>query len=139
MMTPRIKKGCVLDLNPEKSFIRWAVSQGFTIFVVSWVNPDERHAEKSFEDYMREGIFTALDKIEEATGERKVTAMGYCVGGTLLAIALAYMAAIGHHRIHSPTFLTTQADFRDAGELKLFCDPLRTQVIWDKMANNAHL
>ena len=82
----------------EKSFVRWAVAQGLTVFVVSWVNPDERHAAKDFEAYMREGIFAALDAIEQATGERDVTAIGYCVGGTLLAIALAYMAAQGDDR-----------------------------------------
>ena len=139
IVPPWINKFYVLDLNPEKSFIRWAVSQGFTLFVVSWVNPDERHAEKSFEDYMREGIFTALDKIEEATGERKVTAMGYCVGGTLLAITLAYMAAIGDDRIDSTTFLTTQVDFSDAGELKLFVDTVRIKAIEEKMAETGYL
>ena len=89
-MPPWINKFYVLDLNPEKSFIRWAVAQGLTVFVVSWVNPDERHADKGFEAYMREGIFAALDAIEQATGERDVAAIGYCVGGTLLAITLAY-------------------------------------------------
>ena len=93
IVPPWINKFYVLDLNPEKSFIRWAVSQGLTVFCISWVNPDERHAEKSFEHYMREGIFAALDAIEEATGEKKVTTIGYCVGGTLLAVTLAYMAA----------------------------------------------
>ena len=83
---PWINKFYVLDLNPEKSFIRWCVAQGLTVYVISWVNPDERQASKSFEDYMREGILTALDKIEESSGEKHVTAIGYCVGGTLLAI-----------------------------------------------------
>ena len=86
IVPPWINKFYILDLNPEKSFIRWAVSQGLTVFCISWVNPDERHAEKGFEHYMREGIFAALDAIEEATGEKKVTAIGYCVGGTLLAV-----------------------------------------------------
>ena len=88
IVPPWINKFYVLDLNPEKSFIRWAVAQGLTVFVVSWVNPDERHADKGFEAYMREGVFAALDAIEQATGERDVAAIGYCVGGTLLATAL---------------------------------------------------
>ena len=90
IVPPWINKFYVLDLNTEKSFIRWAVAQGLTVFVISWVNPDERHAEKGFEAYMREGIFAALDAIEQATGEKEVAAIGYCVGGTLLAVTLAY-------------------------------------------------
>ncbi|MBV9750860.1 MAG: class I poly(R)-hydroxyalkanoic acid synthase, partial [Acetobacteraceae bacterium] len=93
IVPPWINKFYILDLNADKSFIRWAVDQGLTVFCISWVNPDERHAGKGFSDYMREGIFEALDVIETATGEKKVTAIGYCVGGTLLAVALAYMAA----------------------------------------------
>ena len=111
IVPPWINKFYILDLNPDKSFIRWAVSQGLTVFCISWVNPDERHAEKGFEHYMREGIFAALDAIEEATGEKKVTAIGYCVGGTLLAVALAYMAAKRDERIDSATLL------HDAGRL----------------------
>ena len=90
---PWINKFYILDLNPEKSFIRWAVDQGHTVFVISWVNPDERHGAKGWEAYMREGIFAALDTIEKATGEREVNAIGYCVGGTLLAAALALHGA----------------------------------------------
>ena len=104
IVPPWINKFYVLDLNPEKSFIRWAVAQGLTVFVVSWVNPDERHADKGFEAYMREGIFAALEAIEPATGERDVAAIGYCVGGTLLAVTLAFMAEIGDKRISSATF-----------------------------------
>ena len=93
---PWINKFYVLDLNPQKSFVRWAVSQGLTVFVISWVNPDERQALKSFEDYMREGVMAALDAIERATGERQATAIGYCVGGTLLAhLARLYGAQEG--------------------------------------------
>ena len=136
---PWINKFYVLDLNPEKSFIRWCVSQGLTVYVISWVNPDERQASKSFEDYMREGILTALDKIEDSCGEKKVTAIGYCVGGTLLAIAAAWMAATGDDRIDSLTFLTTQVDFTDAGELKLFVDQVRIKAIEDKMKETGYL
>jgi polyhydroxyalkanoate synthase len=108
IVPPWINKFYVLDLNPEKSFIRFAVEQGLTVFVISWVNPDERHADKGFEHYMREGIFEALEVMEKATGERKVTAIGYCVGGTLLSVALAYMAAKGDDRIDSATLFTTR-------------------------------
>jgi polyhydroxyalkanoate synthase len=139
IVPPWINKFYVLDLNPEKSYIRWAVSQGLTVFLISWVNPDERHADKSFEDYMREGILAALDAIETSTGERHVSTVGYCVGGTLLAIALAYMAAVGDDRISSSTFLTTQVDFRDAGDLRLFVDQVRIKAIEEKMAETGYL
>jgi len=139
IVPPWINKFYVLDLNPEKSFIRWCVAQGLTVYVISWVNPDERQASKSFEDYMREGILTALDKIEESSGEKHVTAIGYCVGGTLLAITTAWMAATGDDRISSVTFLTTQVDFRDAGELKLFVDQVRIKAIEEKMKETGYL
>ncbi len=122
IVPPWINKFYVLDLNPAKSFVKWAVDQGLTVFVISWVNPDERHADKDFESYMREGIFAALDAIERATGERDVTAIGYCVGGTLLAVTLAYMALKGDARISSATFFTAQTDFRNAGDLKVFAN-----------------
>jgi polyhydroxyalkanoate synthase subunit PhaC len=139
IVPPWINKFYVLDLNPDKSFIRWAVSQGLTVFCISWVNPDERHAEKGFEHYMREGIFAALDAIEQATGERGVTTIGYCVGGTLLAVALAYMAATGDKRIESATFLTTQVDFTHAGDLKVFADENQIRSVETMMKARGYL
>jgi polyhydroxyalkanoate synthase len=139
IVPPWINKFYVLDLNPEKSFIRWAVARGLTVFVVSWVNPDERHADKGFEAYMREGIFDALDAIEAATGERDVAAIGYCVGGTLLAVTLAFMAEIGDKRISSATFFTTQVDFEDAGDLKVFVDAEQLKAVEHKMAGAGYL
>ncbi len=139
IVPPWINKFYILDLNPEKSFIRWAVSQGLTVFVVSWVNPDEEQAKKSFEDYMREGIFEALDRIEKITGEKHVTAMGYCVGGTLLSVALAYMASVGDKRIASATLLTTQVDFKNAGDLKVFVDEEQVKQIEQKMDVRGYL
>ncbi|MGB6119875.1 MAG: class I poly(R)-hydroxyalkanoic acid synthase [Mesorhizobium sp.] len=119
---PWINKFYILDLNPEKSFIRWAVSQGHTVFVISWVNPDERHARMGWEDYVRDGLEFALDTVERQTGENEVNAIGYCVGGTLLAAALALMAKKKDERIRSVTFFTTQVDFTFAGDLKVFVD-----------------
>jgi polyhydroxyalkanoate synthase len=133
IVPPWINKFYVLDLNPEKSFIAWALAQGLTTFVVSWVNPDERHAYKGFEAYMREGVFAALDAIEQATGERDVAAVGYCVGGTLLATALGAMAATGDERISSATLLAAQIDFTDAGDLKVFVDAEQLKAIERKM------
>lgn len=119
---PWINKYYILDLTPEKSFIRHAVDKGYTVFVASWVNPDARLALKTFEAYMTEGVYAALDAIEQATGEKEVNAVGYCIGGTLLACALAHMAARGDSRIKSATFLVAQMDFTEAGELKVFID-----------------
>jgi polyhydroxyalkanoate synthase subunit PhaC len=122
IVPPWINKFYILDLTPEKSFIKWCVAQGLTVFVISWVNPDTRLAKKSFEDYMREGPLAALDVVEQATGEREVHALGYCVGGTLLATTLAYMAMQNDLRILSATLLTAQVDFTHAGDLKVFVD-----------------
>lgn len=136
---PWINKFYVLDLNAEKSFVRWAVEQGFTVFIISWINPDETKATKGFEAYMHEGVLTALDVIEKATGERKVTAAGYCVGGTLLALTLAYMAATGDDRIDSVTFFATQVDFSDAGDLQIFVDEARLAALDESMARTGYL
>ncbi len=136
---PWINKFYILDLGPEKSFVRWAVSQGLTVFVVSWVNPDARHAAKDFDAYMREGILTALDCVEQATGEHKVAAIGYCVGGTLLAATLGYMAATGDDRIESVTFFTTQIDFADAGDLKVFVDAEQLKQAEKRMEEQGYL
>ncbi len=139
IVPPWINKFYVLDLNPAKSFIGWCVEQGLTVFVVSWVNPDERHADMGFEAYMREGILASIDAIEAATGERDVTTIGYCVGGTLLAVTLAYMAAKGDRRISSATFFTAQTDFRDAGDLKVFADEEQIDAIEAEMKETGYL
>lgn len=136
---PWINKFYVLDLNAEKSFVRWAVEQGLTVFIISWVNPDESKAEKGFEAYMHEGVLAALDVIEKATGQRKVTAAGYCVGGTLLAATLAYMAATGDDRVDSVTFFATQVDFSDAGELQIFFDEDHLAALEESMAKTGYL
>ncbi|WP_081158125.1 poly(3-hydroxyalkanoate) polymerase subunit PhaC [Ensifer aridi] len=136
---PWINKFYVLDLNPEKSFIKWAVDQGHTVFVISWVNPDERHANKDWEAYAREGIGFALDTVERATGEREVNAIGYCVGGTLLAATLALHAAEGDDRIRSATLFTTQVDFTYAGDLKVFVDEDQIRHVEANMSSTGYL
>jgi polyhydroxyalkanoate synthase len=139
IIPPWINKYYVLDLTPEKSLIRWLVDKGHTVFVVSWVNPGPEHAEKSFEHYMREGILAALDVVEKATGEKQVDAVGYCVGGTLLAIALAYMAAKGDDRVASATFLTAQIDFEYSGDLKVFAGADHIATIEAEMRKTGYL
>ena len=139
IVPPWINKFYVLDLTPEKSFIKWCVDQGLTVFVISWVNPDERLAQKDFEDYMREGPLAALDAIEQATGEREVHAIGYCVGGTLLSITLATMAAKADRRIASATLFAAQVDFTHAGDLKVFVDEEQLQVLERRMAERGYL
>ncbi len=139
IVPPWINKFYILDLNPKKSFIRWAVEQGLTVFVISWVNPDERLAGKTFADYMHEGILSALGAIKKATGEKKVNAIGYCVGGTLLSATLGYMAAHKDSRITSATFFTTQVDFEKAGDLLVFIDEDQVEHVEEEMADKGYL
>ena len=139
IVPPWINKFYILDLNPQKSFIKWMVDQGLTVFCISWVNPDERHADKDFESYMREGIEAAIDAVGAATGENEVAAAGYCVGGTLLAVTLAHQAATGNTRIKSATLLTTQVDFTHAGDLKVFADEGQIRQVEARMAERGYL
>ncbi len=122
IVPPWINKFYILDLRPEKSFIKWCVDQGITVFVISWVNPDKSLGAKTWEDYMKEGPLAAMDVIEKATGEMKVHTMGYCVGGTLLATTLAWLAEKRRQRVTSATFLAAQVDFTHAGDLLVFVD-----------------
>jgi polyhydroxyalkanoate synthase len=139
IVPPWINKYYILDLQPKNSFVRYAVAQGFTVFVLSWVNPDERLAHKTFEDYMREGPLAALDAIEQATGEKEVTAIGYCLGGTLLAATLARNAAKRDKRIRAATFFTTLVDFSEPGELGVFIDEEQLQALEEIMARRGYL
>ena len=139
IIPPWINKFYILDLNPEKSFIKWCVDQGLTVFVISWVNPDAHLAAKSFEDYMRAGPLAALDAIKQATGEDDVNAIGYCVGGTLMAVTLAWMAAKGDKRIASATFFAAQVDFTHAGDLMVFVDEEQLKSLEHKMAERGYL
>src|SRR5712692_9353039 len=122
IVPPWINKFYILDLKPEKSFIKWCVDQGITVFVISWVNPDKSLGSKTFDDYMKEGPLAAMDAIEQATGELKVHTMGYCVGGTLLASTLAWLAEKRRVKVTSATFLAAQVDFSHAGDLLVFVD-----------------
>ena len=136
---PWINKFYILDLRPKNSFVRWAVGQGHTVFMISWVNPDEHLSEKGFEDYVTEGYVAALDAIERITGEREVNAIGYCLGGTLLASSLAQMALTGDDRIKSATFLVTMMDFKEAGELGVFIDEEQLKALEEKMEKRGFL
>ena len=139
IMPPWINKYYILDLRPRNSFIRWAVEQGHTVFVISWVNPDQRLAGKSFEDYMREGPLAALDAMEQATGEREANVIGYCLGGTLLAATLAYMTAKRDNRVKSATFFVTMVDFKEAGELSVFIDEEQLHALEERMEKKGYL
>ncbi len=139
IIPPWINKYYILDLNPEKSFVRFAVDQGLTVFLISWVNPDARHRDKDFGAYLEEAVFAALDAIRKETGESSVHALGYCVGGTLLAIALALMARRRDRRIASATFFTAQTDFTDAGDLKVFIDEEQIRQVEESMAEKGYL
>lgn len=139
IVPPWINKYYILDLQPKNSFVRYAVGRGFTVFILSWVNPDERLAHKTFEDYMREGPLAALDAIEQATGEKEVTAIGYCLGGTLLAATLARNVVKRDQRIKAATFFTTLVDFSDPGELGVFIDEEQLQALEEMMAQRGYL
>jgi polyhydroxyalkanoate synthase subunit PhaC len=122
LFTPWINKFYITDLRPDNSLIRWLSAQGFTVFVTSWVNPDETLAAKTFEDYLTEGIYDATAQVMKQCGTDRVNTVGYCIGGTLLSCALAHMAAKGDKRINSATFFAAQQDFTEAGDLRLFVD-----------------
>ena len=139
IVPPWINKFYILDLNPQKSFIRWAVENGLTVFVVSWVNADEAQGRKSFSDYMRDGFLAALAAVQDATGAEKVNTIGYCIGGTLVAAALGYMAAKNDHRINAVTFFTTQVDFEKAGDMLVYVDEEQVKWIEGRMEDKGYL
>ncbi len=139
VIPPWINKFYIMDLQPKNSLIKWLVDQGHTVFVISWVNPDETLAEKTFEDYMLEGPMTALEQIQRATGEGEVNAIGYCLGGTLLAATLGYMAANNDRRILSATYFTTMIDFAEPGDLGVFIDDTQIEHIEQRMQEAGYL
>ncbi|MEL6342609.1 MAG: class I poly(R)-hydroxyalkanoic acid synthase [Myxococcota bacterium] len=139
IIPPWINKYYILDLRAKNSFIRFAVERGFTVFIISWVNPDERHKDKGFEDYMLEGPIRALDAIADATGQSEVNLIGYCIGGTLTASTLAYLKSKGDERVKSVTYFTSLVDFEDAGEIKVFTSPAQLDRLEQKMMERGYL
>ena len=139
IIPPWINKYYILDLRPKNSFIKWAVDQGHTVFVISWVNPGEDLAKKDFGDYMTDGPLAALDAIKLATGIEEVDAIGYCLGGTLLMSTLAYMAVKEDTRIQSATLFTTMTDFEEPGELGVFIDDEQLAALENKMSEHGYL
>ena len=136
---PWINKFYILDLREKNSYIKWAVEQGNTVFVISWVNPDRKLAMKTFGDYMHEGPIAAIYAIKKATGEDNVNAIGYCIGGTLLATSLAYMAAKKIDSVKSATFFTTMVDFEESGDLGVFIDETSLSNLEEKMNERGYL
>lgn len=139
IVPPWINKFYILDLQKKNSFIAWAVGQGYTVYVISWVNPDGALGAKTFEDYMQEGILDTLDAVEAASGSREVTMIGYCIGGTLLSATLARMAVLGDDRVKAATFFASQADFSEAGDLKLFTDEAQVDRLERMMKDKGYL
>ena len=117
---PWINKFYILDLKPANSLIRWIVEQGYTLFVVSWVNPDETYRDTGIDDYVRDGYLAAIEQVKAITGEDQVNAIGYCIAGTTLALTLAWMQQTGDDSVKSATFFTTLTDFSDQGEMEVF-------------------
>ena len=139
IIPPWINKFYILDLQPKNSFIKWAVERGYTVFVISWANPDTDLATKTFADYMHEGPLAALDAIEQATGQADATAIGYCLGGTLLACTLAWMAAKGDERIKAATYFASMIDFAEPGELGIFVDEEQLGALDERMGEKGYL
>lgn len=143
VIPPWINKYYILDMREENSYVKWLVDQGHTVFIVSWVNPGRELAEKSFEDYMLEGPLAAIEAIEQATGERTVNMVGYCIGGTLLACALAWMARSRakkwQNRVASATFLATLVEFSDVGDIAVFIDEKQVSALEDSMNERGYL
>ncbi len=141
LMVPAwINKFYILDLQPQNSLVKFLVDSGHTVFMISWVNPTEELAHKTFEDYLNEGPLEAMDAIEKITGEKQVNAVGYCLGGTLLALAIAYLRYRKRDaRIASATFFTTMLDFSEPGDMAVFIDEDQLKNMEDRMAKKGYL
>lgn len=139
IVPPWINKYYILDLSPQNSFVKWLVEQGHTVFVISWVNPDEKLAHKTFEDYMLEGLLESLRVVQKITTEPHVNLVGYCLGGNLVACFLAYLAALKQNDIASATYLATLVDFSQAGDLTVFIDEEQIQALETRMAEKGYL
>jgi polyhydroxyalkanoate synthase len=119
---PWINKFYIMDLKPQNSLIRYLVDQGYTVFVVSWVNPDASYADVGMEDYITEGYMEAIREVKAICGEDKINAIGYCIAGTTLSLTLSLMKKRGDRSIRSATFFTTLTDFSDQGEVGVFLE-----------------
>jgi polyhydroxyalkanoate synthase len=139
IIPPWINKYYILDLRESNSFIKWAVDQGHTVFVVSWVNPDAQLAEKGFDDYLTEGALAAMDAAMQAVGEKQLNVIGYCLGGTLLGCALAWLAAKGDARVGCATFFVSLLDFSQPGELGVFIDEAQVENLERRMNERGYL
>jgi polyhydroxyalkanoate synthase len=134
-----INKFYILDMKPENSLIRYMLDRGHSVFVISWVNPTRAHADKDFSDYMTEGPLAALDVIRDITGEEKANILGFCIGGILVTATLGYLAALGDDRIASATTLATMVDFKDVGEIGVFIDDDRLEILRSHMDEKGYL
>ncbi len=141
LLTPAwINKYYILDLKQESSLVKWLTEQGYTVFIISWANPDEKLARKSFEDYLRQGPLAALDVIESITKSPQTAMIGYCLGGTLTSIALSYLKSKGQQdRIASATYLTTMVDFTESGDISVFIDDAQLDALEGRMAESGYL
>ena len=139
ILPPWINKYYIMDLRENNSLIKWLVDQQHTVFVISWVNPDEKLAQAGFDDYLVKGALTAVDKVCEQTGADRINGVGYCIGGTLLASGLSYMAAKKDKRLASGTFFATMLDFSQPGELGVFIDEKAVAGLEKRMAERGFL
>ncbi len=140
IIPPWINKYYILDLTPRNSFIKWAIDQGHTVFVISWVNPDARHAHKTFDDYLVEGPLAALDVIDKRCKTNTTNLVGYCLGGTLTAVLLGWLKSNKQEkRVKSTTFFTSMIDFNEPGELGVFVDPEGVDALEKRMASKGYL
>ena len=136
---PWINKFYIMDLKPKNSLIKWIVEQGFTLFVVSWVNPDTSHNDVTLDSYVDEGYLTAIDQVKKITGEKQINTVGYCIAGTTLSAVLGLMKKRGDKSVKSATFFTTMTDFEDPGEMGVFLDNDFIDGIEKEVGNKGYL